>query len=92
MFDLLLEKETFRDDLKIASVTHVFKGGNYFKFGNYRPTSVLVWFSKILEHIIYDCFYKYLLENKIYYPQQRGFQVAHLTGKAITYLTCRSNF
>ena len=85
-FKLSLEKEIFPDDLKIARVTPVFKGGDSSKLGNYRPTSVLPCFSKLLERIMYNYFYKYLLENKILYPKQFGFQVRNSTDHAIIQL------
>ena len=45
--------------------------------------SVLQSFSKILQHIMYNFFYKYLLENKIIYSKQFGFQVGHSNDHAI---------
>ena len=41
IFELSLEKEIFPDDLKIARVTSVFKGGHHSKLENYRAISVL---------------------------------------------------
>ena len=69
IFELSLEKVIFPDDLKIARNTSVFKVGDWSKLGNYRPILVLPCFSKILERIIYNRVYKYLLENKILYPK-----------------------
>ena len=83
MFELSLEKGIFPDDLKIARVTPVFKGGDRSKLGNYRPISVLSCFSKILERIMHNGIYKYLQENKILYPKQFGFQFGHSTDHAI---------
>ena len=83
MFELSLEKGIFPDDLKIARVTPVFKGGDRSKLGNYRPISVLSCFSKILERIMHNRIYKYLQENKILYPKQFGFQFGHSTDHAI---------
>ena len=51
IFELSLEKRIFPDDLKIAKVTPVFKGGDCSKLRNYRSISVLPCFSKILERI-----------------------------------------
>ena len=83
MFELSLEKGIFPDDLKIARVTPVFKGGDRSKLGNYRPISVLSCFSKILERIMHNRIHKYLQENKILYPKQFGFQFGHSTDHAI---------
>ena len=79
IFELSLEKGVFLDDLKITRVTPVFKGGDRSKLGNYRVRSVLPCFSKVLERIMYNRIYKYLLENKILYPKQFGFQFGHST-------------
>lgn len=55
MFGLSLENEFF--PVKIFSANSVFKGGDCSKLGNYKPILMLSCFSKILERIMYDCFY-----------------------------------
>ena len=82
-FDFSLEKIIFPDDLKIAGSNPVFKGGDRFKLGNYRPISVLPCFSNIPERIMGNGFHKCVLENKILYPKQFGFQVGHSIDHAI---------
>ena len=74
---ILLEKNDLPWWLKSDRLSLVFKGGNRSKLGNYRPISVLPCFSKIPERIMYDCFHKCVLENKILYPKKYGFQVGH---------------
>ena len=44
---------------------------------NYRPISVLPWFSNMLERIIYNRLYKYLTENNLFYCKQYRFQNWH---------------
>lgn len=83
VFEWSLRKVIFPNQLKIAVVTSVFKGDDHSKLGKYRPMSVLQSFSKILQHIMYNFFYKYLLENKIIYSKQFGFQVGHSNDHAI---------
>ena len=80
---LSFKKWVFPDDLKIATVTPDFKGGDHSKLGNYKPRSVLPYFSKILERIMYNRIYKYLPRNKILYPKEFGFQFGHSNGHAI---------
>ena len=65
LFNLSIEKGVFPDDLKIARVTPIYKGEGSSDVSNYRPISVLPCFSKILEHIMYNRLYKYLIENNI---------------------------
>ena len=61
------EKCILPDHLKIAKVTPVFKAVDNAELSNYRPISVLPCFSKILERVIYNRLYKYLLNSKILY-------------------------
>ena len=55
----------FSYELKIASDTPIFKVGENWNLENYRPISVLPYFYKILEKIMYNRFYKYLNDNNI---------------------------
>ena len=54
LFQLSLEKGVFIDDLKVAEVTPIYKVGNNSDISNYRPISLLPWFSKILERLMYN--------------------------------------
>ena len=67
IFNISLAKGVFPDKLKIALVTPIFKKGNNTLVTNYRPISVLPCFSKLLEQIINNHLYKFLVENKILY-------------------------
>ena len=69
LFNLSIEKGIFPDDLKIAKVTPIYKADDKSDLSNYRPTSVLSCFSKILERIMYNRLYQYLTEKKILYPK-----------------------
>ena len=86
LFNLSMEKGVFPDDLEIARVTPVYKGENSSDVSNYRPISVLLCFSKILECIMYNRLYKYLIENNILYSKQFGFQNGHSTDHAVVQL------
>ena len=70
IFNLSLEKGIFPDELKIASVTPIYKTGNENDFGNYRPISVLPCFSKILERIMYKRLYNHLLSETIWFSKE----------------------
>ena len=50
-----LESGIFPDKLKIARVIPLFKAGDPANISNYRPISVLPFFSKMLERIMYVC-------------------------------------
>ena len=86
LFNLSIEKDVFPDDLKIARVTPIYKGEGSSDVSNYRPISVLPCFSKILERIMYNRLYKYLIENNILYSKQFGFQNGHSTDHAVVQL------
>ena len=79
VFNLSIVKRIFPDDLKIAHVTPVFKGGDEKDLENYRPISVLPCFSKILEKIMYTILYNHLIKNNILYSKPFGFQKGHST-------------
>ena len=86
IFNLSLQTGIFPDKLKIARVTPLFKRGEKYELGNYRPISVLPSFSKILEKIMYNRLYKYLTDNSMLYKKQFGFQEGHSTEHAIVQL------
>ena len=95
IFNISLAEGVFADKLKIGRVTPVFKKGkntlvtNYRPIPvltNYRPIPVLPCFSKLLEHIVYNRLYKFLVESSILYQKQFGFQNAHSTKYAISQL------
>ena len=70
----LFKLEFFQMNLKLRVLLLYLKE---VKIGNYRPISVLPCFSKILERIMYNCFYEYLTSNNILYKKQFGFQTRH---------------
>ena len=86
LFQLLLEKMVFPDDLKIAKVTLICKVGDNGDISNYRPISVLPCFSKILERLMYSHLYKYLKESNILYEKQVSFQGGYSTSDTIVQL------
>ena len=72
--------------MKIAKVTPVFQGFNSADLNNYRPISVLLYFSKILVRLMYNRLYKHLSNFKILYPNQFGFQKDYSTYHALLQL------
>lgn len=70
--------------MKCANVTPIFKGGNSKEVGNYRPISVLPFFSKILEKLMFSRLNNYLNENQILYNRQFGFRKGYSTEMALT--------
>ena len=86
IFIISLAKRVFPDKLKIARVILIFKKGSNTLVTNYRPISLLTSFSKLLERIMYNHLYQFLVENNVLYQKQLGFQNAHSTEHAILQL------
>ena len=86
IFDSSLSLGIFPDSMKTTKVTPVFKAGKKELVSNYRPISVLPCFSKILEKIMYNRVYKYLMENNLLFQKQFGFREGHSTSHAIVNL------
>ena len=63
----------YPDELKLAKITPVFKGGDKTKMENYRQISILNAVNKIVEKIVYSKLLKHAKDNNIFTPQQFGF-------------------
>ena len=83
MFNLSITEGYFPKQLKTAKVTPIFKAGDKTDPGNYRPISVLPCLSKILEKIMYNRLYDYLVKHDILFKKQFGFQKGHSTEHAL---------
>ena len=70
-------------ELKIARVLPLFKAGDKSIFSNYRPISVLPFFSKILKKLVYNRLIDYLSKYKILSDNQFGFRKHHSTENAL---------
>ena len=75
--------------LKLAKIIPIFKQGDHEDITNYRPISILPYFSKVLEKLMYNRLYDYVTKMKILYPSQHGFQTGHSTSMAL--LTIQDN-
>ena len=64
---------------KLAKVVPNFKVGASNKITNYRPISVLSFFSKVFEKIIYNHLIDFMDHNDILYGYQFGFRKGHST-------------
>ena len=92
IINLSLHNATFPDDFKTARVIPLYKKGDRFAEGNYRPVSILPVMSKIFERVVYDQVYEYLDQNNILYQNQSGFRSGYSTNTALTYLNDRIKF
>ena len=76
--------------MKKAKVIPIFKNsGSASVMKNYRPVSLLPVLSKILERIVYNRLFHYLIKHSILHPSQYGFQKYLSTEQAIVELQDR---
>ena len=71
------------EQLKIAKVIPIYKKENAEIFSNYRPVSVLPYFSKILERLVFNRCMDYIDKNNLLNEKQFGFRPNHSTYMAI---------
>ena len=73
----------FPESAKLAKVIPVYKNkGDKHTFGNYRPVALLPIFSKIMERLIYDKVFDFLVRYEILFESQYGFRAGHNTTHA----------
>ena len=73
----------FPEELKLARVVPILKAGDSSQIANYRPISVLTFFSKVFEKIMYNCILKFMDDNHVFNEHQYGFRQKHSTQQAI---------
>ena len=73
IFNQSIVTGVFLDKMKIAEVIPLYKGKQRDLMINYRPISLLMTISKLLEKVIYSCIYKFLEKNNILFESQYGF-------------------
>ena len=82
-----IEKETFPDILKLATVVPIYKSGDKRDPSNYRPISLLPLMSKIFERFIFKQLMSFFSEHSILTPLQFGFRRGCSTADAVMNLT-----
>ena len=70
-------------ELKLARVVPIFKSGDPSLLTNYRPISILSFFSKVFKRIVYHYLFDFICTNNILYDYQFGFRPKHSTQHAI---------
>jgi hypothetical protein len=89
IFNSSLANGMFPDIWKLARVTPIFKSGAKKDVNNYRPISVISIFSRILERIVHDQMFDFLLENNVITKNQSAFRKLYST---ITSLICSTDY
>ena len=85
----MLKSGHFPSKLKISRVKPLFKKGDPFEFSIYRPISLLPYFSKIFEYVIFCQLFDYMCENNLLTIEQFGFWRGHSTELAAIQLVDR---
>ena len=84
--NMSLSNGVFPDVLKIARVVPIHKNGQTGDFNNYRPISVLPFFSKLLEKLVYNRMLKFIDDFNIIHDNQFGFRRNRSTYMALNVL------
>lgn len=73
IFNQSLTKGIFPEQMKIAEIIPLYKGKDSDQLVNYRPISLLVTMSKVLEKIVYKHMIRFIDKYKLLYDSQYGF-------------------
>ena len=82
-----LEEGIFPNDMKRSDMIPLYKRKEKYLTTNYRPISLLLTLSKILEKVVYKRTVKFLDKNCIIYNSQYGFREKHSCIDAVMELT-----
>ena len=80
------EEGIFPDDLKKAKVIPLHKDGSKLDENNYRPISLLIVWSKIIERALFIRIYAYMEYHNLLFNRQFGFRTKHSTIDALVEL------
>ena len=83
LINLSIVQGDFPSELKLAKVLPIYKSEEEHFTQNYRPISVLPYFSTIYERVIYNHLMQCINSNDIMYDKQFGFRKGHSTSHAI---------
>ena len=76
----------FPQGMKAADVSPLYKSREKYMVTNYRPISLLITMSKILEKVVYIRVYNFFVETDQLYQSQYGFRSGHSCQNAISEL------
>ena len=80
------EEGIFPDDLKKTKVIPLHKDGSKLDENNYRPISLLIVWSKIIERALFIRMYAYMEYHNLLFNRQFGFRTKHSTIDALVEL------
>ena len=86
IFNESMQEGVFPEMMKLADVVPLYKSKTREEPTNYRPISLLLTLSKLLEKIIYKRTYEFLENNHSLFTSQYGFRSKHSCENAISEL------
>ena len=89
IFNKSISEGKLPEPMKLAEVVPLYKSKEMDIIANYRPISLLIMISKVLEKIIYRQVYSFLEMNNILYKSKYGFRTKHNCEQVIMELTAR---
>ena len=78
-----MNKGIFPEVMKLADTVPLYKNKEKYLVDNYRPISLLITLSKILEKLMHKRDYRHLEENNLIYNSQYGFLLRHSCENAV---------
>ena len=79
-------RDKFPESMKLADVSPLYKSKDQNECTNYRPISLLLTISKLLEKIMYKRTYNFLEQTGQLYNSQYGFRTGHSCENAVSEL------
>ena len=89
LINFSLRTGIFPSELKLARVVPIFKSGDSSALTNYRPISVLTYFAKVFEKVVYNKILDFISDHNVLYEHQHGFRKGRPTQHAIVTLVDR---
>ena len=86
LINLSFRDGIFPDELKIAKVVPLYKANDPMMFSNYRPVSILPFFSKLFERAMYNRLITFFKRFDLLYKYQFGFRDKYSTYMAMMIL------
>ena len=86
IFNESIANGIFPDSMELAHIIPLYKGKEKYLSENYRPISLLITVSKLLEKIVYKRTYSFLSNTNQIYSKQFGFRKRHSCENAVSEL------
>ena len=83
IFNLSINNGVFPSKMKLSETTPLYKGKEAYYTTNYRPISLLLTISKLLEKIVYKRTSDFLNQTDQFYNSQYGFRTSHSCEDAV---------